>query len=863
MPGTESDPLSKSVVALAQSDEPYFCLSKFSIVVTCLSRPRSDPEMGIFGFHISTIRNVQFLFVGFLTLFVATFLVRADSAAFDLTGPRIEMTVTRAGKTLPISEVPNLQAQDRLWIHPDFPESQSVHYLLIVAFLRGSTNPPPENWFIRVESWDRRTREEGIVVTVPTEAQQTLLFLAPETGGDFNTLRGAVRGRPGAFVRASQDLNQASLDRLRLEKYLSDVKQTSDLDPKALQERSKLLARSLNIRLDQQCFDKPTEQQGPCLTQNTDLLILNDGHSQSMVTALTSGPSADFIGAVSNTSLMGGGFYSAYVGAVVDLARILSNIHTAEYQYIPALALPNQRELNLRLNNPPSFHKPKSVLVVGLPAVEAPQLPPLRPLNEGDVHCLQKSSVVLPVEGAPLVFATSLAHDFVLHVQSKTGTVDLPATPEAAQGGFALTVNSAAPAKRDPEAEGTLRGYWGFESFEGPRFHLRNARPATWMVGSDDQSALVIGREDLVHLESVGAACVDKLSVTNEQGEELKASWKLTKPDELEVNIPMKDQPEGAVYVAVRQFGLNEPDRVTLHAYSEAAHLEQFAINAGDRQGVLKGTRLDEVGSFELNGIHFAPTKLSRTNQKDELRLVSVNNAPTATLQPEENLVAHVALRDGRILELPTTVEPRRPKVTLLRKSVQGGSVHSAIRFGGQDEMPQGYQISFVLQSQAPERFPTTEKLEVATEDESFHALLSEADGNLILQDSQTVLVVFDPMKSLGPSAFGPLRFRAVAADGATGEWEPLVNLVRVPTLKEIRCPDAPDEQCQLTGTDLFLIDSVASDAQFTHMVPVPAGFLNSTLSVPRPNGTLLYLKLRDNPSAVNTMVLPVLPQGQ
>jgi hypothetical protein len=89
------------------------------------------------------------------------------------------------------------------------------------------------------------------------------------------------------------------------------------------------------------------------------------------------------------------------------------------------------------------------------------------------------------------------------------------------------------------------------------------------------------------------------------------------------------------------------------------------------------------------------------------------------------------------------------------------------------------------------------------------------------------------------------------------------VNLVRVPTLKEIRCPDAPDEQCQLTGTDLFLIDSVASDAQFTHMVPVPAGFLNSTLSVPRPNGTLLYLKLRDNPSAVNTMVLPVLPEGQ
>ena len=338
-------------------------------------------------------------------LFIGTEIARADAAAFDLAGPRVEMTVTRAGKTLPISDVPNLQPGDRLWIHPDFPESQSVRYLLIVAFLRGSTNPPPDNWFTRAETWNRQVRQEGIVVTVPADAQQTLLFLAPETGGDFSTLRTAVRGKPGAFVRASQDLNQASLDRLRLEKYLNEVKETSNTDPKELHERSLLLARTLNLKLDQKCFDKPAEQQATCLAQNTDQLVLDDGHSQSMVTALTSGPSSDFIGAVSSTSIMGGGFYSAYVGAVVDLARILSNIHTAEYQYIPALAQPKQQQLNLRLNNPPSFRKPKSVLVVGLPAVEAAQLPPLRPLNAEEVFCLQKSPLVLPADGAPLVFA--------------------------------------------------------------------------------------------------------------------------------------------------------------------------------------------------------------------------------------------------------------------------------------------------------------------------------------------------------------------------------------------------------------------------------------------------------------------------
>ena len=104
------------------------------------------------------------------------------------------------------------------------------------------------------------------------------------------------------------------------------------------------------------------------------------------------------------------------------------------------------------------------------------------------------------------------------------------------------------------------------------------------------------------------------------------------------------------------------------------------------------------------------------------------------------------------------------------------------------------------------------------------------------------------------------MRFRPVDANGAAGDWQPLANLVRLPVLKEIRCPESPDKQCQLSGTNLFLIDSVASDAEFTHTTPVPAGFVESTLSVPRTNGTL-YIKLRDDPATVNTLVLPVLPE--
>src|ERR1700741_1997269 len=142
--------------------------------------------MGILGLRPSAIRIALVTSLAFLALLsFATRTSRADSAAFDLAGPRIQMTVTRAGKTLPISDVPNLQPGDRLWIHPDFPESQSVRYLLIVAFLRGPRHAPPANGFPGAETWNKQVRQEVIVVTVPRDAQQSLLFLAPETGGHF------------------------------------------------------------------------------------------------------------------------------------------------------------------------------------------------------------------------------------------------------------------------------------------------------------------------------------------------------------------------------------------------------------------------------------------------------------------------------------------------------------------------------------------------------------------------------------------------------------------------------------------------------------------------------------------------------
>jgi hypothetical protein len=813
------------------------------------------------GLETLTIKGmfcrVCFLQLAFIFLFGSV--LRADTAAFDLTGPKIEIRVTRAGKTLPIDSVPNLQPGDRIWIHPNMPDEESVRFLMITAFLRGSTNPPPENWFTKVETWNKHIREEGIVITVPEGAQQALIFLAPQTGGDFGTLRSAVRGKPGAFVRASQDLNQASLDRSRLDKYLSAVKDMSGDDASVLHDRSVLLARSLNIKLDNECFSKPRQQQESCLTQNTDQLVLDDGHSQSMVAALTSGSGPDLVGQLSTTRLAGGGAYSPYVGAVVDVAKMLEGFHTPEYRYIPALALPHVDELNLKLNNPPSFRKPMSVLVVSLPAVEAAQLPPLRAVDAHQALCLEKPDLLLAAEGAPVVFSTGFAHNMVLHVTDKSGhALDLPAPADAVRGGFAVATHGVAADKLENEVKGTLRGNWGFDSFDGPSFRLQNAHPAKWVIASADESGLVVGREDAIHFKSDAAACVETITLKTEQGKELKPAWDSSKADELQLKVPLKDESPGKITMLVKQYGVGKADEVNLRSYSEAAHLDKFAINAGDSQATLVGARLDEVAVVELNGIHFVPADFTRADGKDDLRLTT-DAKDISALHPGDKVTAKVSLKDGRTLNVDTVVDPPRPRMTLLNQTIQPGPVPSAIRLGSQNELPQDGKISFFLNVEVPEAFTRAEKIEVATADASYSASLSLDDGTLIPQDAHTVMAVFDPLKSFGPSAFGPLRFRAVQGN-ARGDWQPLASLVRLPLLKEVGCPESPDQQCSLYGTNLFLIGAVASDPEFKHSVPVPAGFAQSSLSVPRPDGGMLYIKLRDDPSAVNPASLPVVP---
>lgn len=793
----------------------------------------------------------------------------ASPAPFDLKGPSLEVTVSRGEVTLPIAQAPHLAEGDQLAIKADFPETQSEHYLLVVSFLRGPTNPPPKSWFFRCEAWKPACAGKGLTIAVPKGAQQALIFLAPEDSGDFKTLVNAVRGRPGAFVRATQDLNQATLDRSRLERYLTAIRELNAANPAVLKDTTPLLARSLGIKVDEKCLDRLPQLQAPCLMQGQDTLILNDGHSMSIVAALTNGPASDLVMAASNTPQANYGYYSPYLASLRDLGRLFDSFRVANYQYIPALATAVRHELTLTLNTPPSFQDPKSVLVAALPAIEKALPPPLHAVSPKDIYCARKDSLVLPVEGAPLVFATEYAHNIVLRLSGKNGEViDLPATADATQGGFVVDTSPLGTASLDDRFKGSLHGYWGFEKFDGPGFQLVNAHTQTWAPASVADSSLIVGRANTIHLQAGSVACIDRIMVKDPTGKELQVDWSPVKANEIEINLPLQLTEPGAMTVLVSQYGWKEPHPLELRAYPEAGRFESFTLHAGESQGVLKGSRLVDVASLSLQGIEFVPAASNDAFDSDSLRMqvappptdpaIETTQAAAApNLQLGDAAKAKVTLHDGRTYTVNVTVAAPRPSVELVGKSVRLSTRgnESNIELASESQLPQDAQLVFSVRAKSPATFDREATLEVASDDEAFTTTLSLANRTITLADAKVAVATFDPAKAFGFSAFGPLKFRVVNK-GVAGDWQPLVTLVRLPVLQALQCPTEPEQNCKLTGSNLFLVDSVSVDREFKQAVDVPDGFPGRALPVPRPGKEGLYIKLRDDPTIVNVAAL-------
>jgi len=496
--------------------------------------------------------------------------------------------------------------------------------------------------------------------------------------------------------------------------------------------------------------------------------------------------------------------------------------------------------------------------VIALPAVEQAQVPPLHAVDPKATFCMRKSTLALPVEGAPLVFSTSYAHDLTLRITRDDGkTVELPAKADPQLGGFLIDTKELGATNVGDRVRASLQGYWGFEKYNAPSFELVNVHNQSWALATPDDGALIVGRDKTVRLQAGNVTCLDSVLLKGEDGTEHEAPWKLVKPNEVEVTLPLQTAKPGSMTLLVSQYGASQVQQVQLHAFSEGAHLDGFTFRAGDSQGVLKGSRLDQVTKVTLQGVEFVPGKLDTKQGSDELAMVTRDTQPVTSLKQGDTATAKVALNDGRTLDLNVSVSAPRPRVALIGKGMQTAtsSAESNIELANADQLPQDAKLTFSVRAQTPATFVRDEQIEVAMADESASTTLSIANGGITLENSKVAVATLDPTRALGSSAFGPLIFRTVL-NGVAGDWQPLATLVRLPGLRELKCPASAELACKLSGSNLFLVQSVSSDADFTHSVEVPDGFPGYSLPVPHPVNDVLYVKLRDDPTAVSRATL-------
>ncbi len=470
-----------------------------------------------------------------------------------------------------------------------------------------------------------------------------------------------------------------------------------------------------------------------------------------------------------------------------------------------------------------------------------------------------------------------------------TGTTPATVTVMGAPAPARTAPAATAPTQGNMQTTGVVRGFWGFDRFEGPTLPLQRLPGRNWAVAT--QGDLFTGRSNTIALTSTGAACVAFIALT-EGNSSHPLDWHANEADAkptISVKLPLEKTAPGGLSLAVRQFGDPQPQAVPLTAYADAVRVDDAVAHAADTWLTLRGTGLGSVSAATLNGLRFAPHADAATDDHQVRMDATPDPGKTGTpFKAGDHGTVELTLRDGRTLRAPFHVDAARPAITLLNVSFQPGSQAGLpVTLGDPHSIPLDGRLTLALRSDTPTRFARTGKVEVAAVDGSASVLLSLQDRTLVLQDARTALGYVTPSATFGPSGFGPLQLRVVAPDGATSDWIALGTLTRTPVLRSFACgarttgahpvvgamveppttPPASAEPtatpCTLSGSDLFLIDAVASNAAFSPAVEVPAGFALDTLSVPRPaDGHTLYLRLRDDPDhAASVQVEPPKPR--
>jgi hypothetical protein len=361
---------------------------------------------------------------------------------------------------------------------------------------------------------------------------------------------------------------------------------------------------------------------------------------------------------------------------------------------------------------------------------------------------------------------------------------------------------------------------------------------------------------------------------------EFKPTPKPGQPNLLTLTLPLDHAlTPGDLHLSIQQYEQPSPDAVSARTFAEPPHITSVELHAGDRSLLVTGAHLSQIDHLTLGDLTFIPAS---QQDSSSLRLTLPADAPAPPTRLDEHLTANIALTDGRAITAPVVVSTARPAIKLLRKTIETAPAAGLILTNA-DDLPLNATLTFTLKTPVP--FPRNGQVEIETLDGTLRTVLTLApSGGLLLQDPHTVVATLDPLRSFGPSAFGELHLRAIYPDASTNlssrsdierakpaevespssDWLPLGTLVRLPTLSLLTCPTDATQPCTVTGSNLFLIDSISTDPAFGDPTPVPDGYTGGTLSVPHPvSASTLFFKLRDDPTAIDSASLPIPPPPQ
>ena len=357
----------------------------------------------------------------------------------------------------------------------------------------------------------------------------------------------------------------------------------------------------------------------------------------------------------------------------------------------------------------------------------------------------------------------------------------------------------------------------------------------------------MVGRDDTVRLEGREAACVESVSLRAGPGGGAgdPLVWKADQPDELAVTVPLAGAGPGPVTLLVKQYGMAEPQTVSLQVVRRGRTAAELHPARRRHHRGARRRRLDQVTGLTLAGVAFKPGIMTSEHGGDELALDMVDADDVAKLA-----AGQIADGEGGAGGRPRA-EPegdhrrsqpqRRPDRQERAARRTGAQVAIPIRLTAPDDLRQGAVMTFSVRARQPARFSGRETIEVAAADgEAPRASPSRAASRS--RTPQVAVATLDTGKAFNGSAFGPLRYRIVTDDGA-GDWQPLATLVRVPTLRELKCDQGPDAALRAHRLEpVPASNSVASDPGFSHAVRPPDGFPGYALSVPHPVRGRLYI---------------------